>query len=151
RPQGSSTSPITRRLDVWANPSEGLRACRVYDESGQLVAGEWTGAGGEHSIYRKGTAALERSGETGLLSIIESGEVWRIALSAKDFLTLIGDPQAGSVEQRDNSYVVNYAFGQSATVASASLVLGKSRLDPLEETLVVRRAGALTQYRLVVT
>jgi DNA-directed RNA polymerase specialized sigma24 family protein len=138
---------IRRQLDIWTNPAAGLKGCRVYDDNGLLLAGEWVNSAGVHSIYRRDTSTqLQDSGETDLSAVIDSGEIWRIGLSARDFLSLAGQAGTGTVVQGTDSYTINYVFGDSK-LARASLVLNKSGLRAFEETLVVRRPQGLIQYR----
>jgi len=144
---------IRRHLDIWTNPGAGLKGCRVYDDNGLLLAGEWVNSAGVHSIYRRDRSTpLQDSGETDLSAIMESGEIWdsgeiwRIGLSAKAFLSLAGQAGAGTVVQGSDSYTINYVFGDSK-LARASLVLNKTGLQAFEETLVVRRPQGIVQYR----
>jgi DNA-directed RNA polymerase specialized sigma24 family protein len=140
---------VTRRqLDVWASPVAGLKGCRVYDDNGLLIAGEWVSSTGVHSVYRRDTSTpLQDNTDVQLGAIIESGEVWRIGLSAKDFLLLVGQPEVGLVVQGTDSYTINYEFGESSRLVRASLVLNKSGLQAFEETLVIRRPQGIIQYR----
>jgi DNA-directed RNA polymerase specialized sigma24 family protein len=150
---------VTRRqLDVWASPAAGLKGCRVYDENGLLIAGEWVNSTGAHSVYRRDTSTpLQDDGDVQLARIIESGELWRIGLSVKDFLGLVGRSHAGSVIQGPSSYTINYDFGQASSgqvfseqapmLVRASLALNKAGLQAFEETLVLRRPQGLIQYR----
>src|SRR5262249_21886385 len=140
---------VTRRqLDVWASPASGLKGCRVYDDNGLLIAGEWVSSSGAHSIYRRDTSTpLQDDSNSQLATIIESGEIWRIGISPGDFLLLVGRPEAGSVVQEKDHYVISYEFGEFSRLARASILLNKTGLRAFEETLVVRRPQGLIQYR----
>jgi DNA-directed RNA polymerase specialized sigma24 family protein len=139
---------VTRhQLDIWTNPAAGLKGCRVYDDNGLLLAGEWVNSEGVHSIYRRDTSApLQDSSETDVAAVIESGEIWRIGLSARAFLSLAAQAGSGTVVQGPDSYTISYDFGDSK-LARASLVLNKTGLRAFEETLVVRRPQGMIQYR----
>jgi RNA polymerase sigma factor (sigma-70 family) len=152
---GSVVLTARHQLDIWANPRSRSSACRVYDENGQLIAGEWVNSDGQHSVYRRGAAgSFQTQPDITVASFVDSGDIWRVGLSAKAFQALVDHPGArsgeagsGSVEQRDGSFTVHYDLGKAGKLAQASLVLNKPALRPLEQILVIRRTDGLVEYR----
>ncbi len=160
---GSSSDVIARRkIEIWRSGEKGITARRLYDDRGQLIAGDWRRADGVQTIYHHGTrpqlqlAPEKRSGQTA----ISFENVWQIDMAARDFSSLIGNPERAKVEERGNTYVISSESVKSAdssdasvvdSIISASLVLNRVNLHPIEQTLVIRQGNEAREYHFVET
>jgi RNA polymerase sigma factor (sigma-70 family) len=130
------------RIEVWHSGAQGVRARRLYDQKGRLIAGEWSGADGSRKVYRrKGTD------ETRNL------EAWRLELSAKGFSALIEQVNVATVEESAQTYVIRYRpAGQhpilsSAELTNASITLSKHDLHTVEQTLLIQQLNETREFR----
>ncbi|MDQ3917885.1 MAG: hypothetical protein M3348_05360, partial [Acidobacteriota bacterium] len=140
-----------RRIEVWRSAAHAVTARRLYDEQGRLVAGEWSGADGTRTVYRRGTRPEKRSAGPRDADFLPSPEeVWTLEPSAKVFEALVGRADATSVEERADSYLINYRgapLTSSGRVVSASLMIDRAGLRPTQLSLVVRVEGEAREYR----
>jgi RNA polymerase sigma factor (sigma-70 family) len=160
-----------RKIDLWRSPEKGLEARRVFDEKGRLLAGMWKRADGSTTIYRSNSApeslppiavepgngqpgdgrpgwqygaeARQREGRS-----IAADELWRLDLSAAEFLLLIGDAKEASADQRQADYMISYSGSVTSMpgLMKASLILGRDDLHATEQDLQVDRGGELFDY-----
>jgi RNA polymerase sigma factor (sigma-70 family) len=163
---GSSPQLIaTRKIEVWRSAEKGITARRLYDERGQLIAGDWRRADGVQTIYHHGVrpqlqlSPEKRSGQ----SPINFENVWQLDIAAKDFSSLIGNTERARVEERANSYVISAEFAKSVdasdssvssvvnSLLTATLVLNRADLRAIEQTLVIRQGNETREYRFVET
>jgi hypothetical protein len=144
-----------RRIEVWQSAAHGVRLRRIYDEQNNLVAGEWTKTGDNTStLYRRGMEPQQRtSPDVAARAILETGELWRLDSSAKDFNTLVGRAEAIAVEEREDAYVLSYrndsANGIAGKLVRATLKLNKTDLRATEQTLTIQRDGEVREYRFI--
>ncbi len=150
-----SNSAVRHRVEIWQSQSRGLKLRRLYDEQNRLVAGEWAKQDGTDTVYRRGVAPQPRTAaEVAVPAIIENGEVWRLDASAATFNLLVEHPEAITVDERSNTYVLNYensAANGSNGLLSATLTLTRADLHAIEERLIVARNGDRREYRFTET
>jgi RNA polymerase sigma factor (sigma-70 family) len=142
------------RIEVWQSARLGVRLRRIYDEQNTLVAGEWTKTDGTSTLYRRGTEPQARtSPDVAPGAILETGELWRLDASARDFNALVGPTQAITVEERSNAFVLSYRgdslSGTAGKLLRATLTLNKTDLRAIEQTLTVEREGEAREFRFV--
>ncbi|HYM00864.1 MAG TPA: hypothetical protein VEZ90_18045, partial [Blastocatellia bacterium] len=151
RPVSGSLPASTRVLDIWSNSQKGQAACRLYDDKGQLVAGEWTDSSGSQLICKRGEPSIrENPSDVTIDSLIASGSIWRIGLSAGDFINLIKHGPAAKLTNANGRYfIVCDLDGAAGGLLKATLVLNKATLHAIEQTLVVRSQTGTMEYRFV--
>lgn len=146
-----SNPPLRHRVEIWQNAARGLKLRRLYDEQNHLVAGEWAKQDGTNMLYRRGAEPQPRTApEAAVQAIIENGELWRLDASAATFNMLVEHPEAITVDERSNAYVLNYensAANSSNGLLSASLTLTRADLHAIEQRMIVARNGDRREYR----
>jgi len=168
-----------RRIDVWQNAEKGITARRLYDERNQLIAGDWRRSDGVQTLYHHGSQPqLQIRNPKSEIRNFE--EVWQLSPSASEFSSLIANQQQPLVQETAKTYVVTYdaaAESQSnlnddnngstrseaagapssnptappATIVRASLVLNRSDLRAIDETLLLREGNETREYRFTET
>ncbi|MET0624130.1 MAG: hypothetical protein ABW250_14190, partial [Pyrinomonadaceae bacterium] len=144
---------VTRqRVETWQGGASHIRLRRLYDERGQLVAGEWTKSDGTVAVYRRGrppTSADSASNTVGAVALLEAGDAWRVEPSAVTFSAL-GAGEELKVEDKLNAYVIGRGGASGGEgLRGASLWLNKSDLRAFRMTLVVGRGGEAFEYRFI--
>lgn len=147
-----------RRIETWRDPGRDLSARRVYDEKGQLIAGEWathskTKGAASRTIYHRGDVPRVEPSARNPQTEFRNLEFWQLEPSAKDFAELIGHAETAHVSEDSSVYVISYA-GQQAIdgmLVQATLTIRKSDLYAVEQTLVAQRGTETRQYRFVET
>jgi RNA polymerase sigma factor (sigma-70 family) len=138
-----------RTIDVWHSPANELTVSRVFDEQGSLIAGEWVRPNGTSALYQHGSSPQERAAPSTVAgALIETGELWRLGLSAKDFSALVG---AGMMTVREESgaYLLEYNNTQgagSSSLVAATLTLRKGDLRAIHQRVVVDHNGERREY-----
>ncbi|MGH8700134.1 MAG: hypothetical protein ACREVR_03015 [Burkholderiales bacterium] len=147
-----------RRIEVWQSAAATIKAQRLYDEKGYLIAGEWTRAGGARAVYQRGAGPrLHPAPEPRPALSFES--TWQRGPSAKEFTALVGRPEQARVEERPAVYVISYRVDQQADheaqglrgLLQVTLVLSRADLRAVEQTLLVEQAGETREFRFVET
>ena len=156
---GSSSGALisSRKIEIWRSTEKGVTARRLYDDRGQLIAGDWRRADGVQTIYHHSRrpqlqlAPEKRSGQPA----INFENVWQLDIAAKDFSSLIGSSERASVEERDSVYVISAKSADSASgvdnLVAATLVLNRNDLHPIEQTLIIRQGDEIREYKLTET
>lgn len=129
-----------RQIQVWRSAGEGLTVRRLYDERGQLMAGEWRSADGSRAVYLSPQARAD--GRDANDASWKVDDVWRLGLSARDFTVLIGRDANARVEEKGDSYLLIYEGGAERAVRGlvrATLVLNRRNLRATEQSLTVRQ------------
>ncbi|HKC66515.1 MAG TPA: hypothetical protein VKB86_22920, partial [Pyrinomonadaceae bacterium] len=144
------------RIEIWQSAKVGIKLRRIYDDENSLVAGEWTKQeDGASTVYHRGMEPQARTSPyLAAGAILETGELWRLDLSAKDFNMLIGRAEAVAVEEGQNTYVLSYqnnGASGSSKLLRATLTLNKTDLHAVEQTLTVERDGEAREYRFIET
>jgi RNA polymerase sigma factor (sigma-70 family) len=141
------------RLEVWRSAAQGIRLRRVYDDQGALIAGEWTKADGTSTVYHRGAEPQARtSPEIAGKAILQTNEFWRLDASARDFKLLAGGPDAITVEETSDTFVLSYRsdpVSDSNSLLGATLILNRADLHAIEQTLTVLRDGEAHAYRFI--
>lgn len=140
------------RVEIWQSAEKGIAARRLYDDNGTLVAGAWKRSDGVQTVYHHGTPPQLQI-RNAQSAIRNFGDVWQIDPSAADFSALIENIKNASVQERDSTYMVNGGsdLRGSNGLIKASLVLGRSDLHAIEQTLVVRLGDEVREFTFVET
>jgi RNA polymerase sigma factor (sigma-70 family) len=156
RPNGGDL--ISRhRIEIWQSAAHGIRLRRIYDEQNSLVAGEWTKADGTAStVYSRAREPQARTAPYAAAgAILETGELWRLDATARDFNALVGRADKIAIEERANTYILDYRSDSRDDtrdrLLSATLTLNKSDFHAIEQTLVVRRNNEEREYKFIET
>lgn len=130
-----------RQIRVWRSAGTGLTVRRLYDEHGQLMAGEWRSADGSRAVYLSPQARADSTRDADDVSL-KVDDVWRLGLSARDFTVLIGREANATVEEKGDSYLLTYEGGAETAVRGlvrATLILNRRHLRATEQSLTVRQ------------
>lgn len=162
-----------RRLEILQQGTGGLNICRVYDENGRLLAGEWRHWGIIYENRNKGRSApTQRRAPLKdshlALSVEPSAELkarlddihpelgyrlWQLEPSAKSFLQLIRrtDLAKVKVEERPDAWIIRYVASPPPIrgLLQATLVLNRKDLRAREERLVLKQDDTAREYLLV--
>jgi RNA polymerase sigma factor (sigma-70 family) len=151
--KGTGNVIARQRIETWQSAARGIKLRRIYDEDNQLIAGEWSKTDGTSIVYRRGMKPQARtSPDVAARAILDTGELWRLDASARDFEALIGGVEMIAVEERPDAYVLTY---QSAVLTGggklmrATLTLSKTDLHAIEQTLMVQGDGEAREFRFV--
>jgi DNA-directed RNA polymerase specialized sigma24 family protein len=125
-----------RRVEIWQNSGKRLEVRRLYDENSRLIASEWKTTNGDkiegRKLYRRASKSqVENPSE------IESKNLWRLDLSAKEFVAFAGNPGGGIVEEAPGAYVVSYQ-NPSAGLARASLTIDRRSNRAIGQQFIFR-------------
>jgi RNA polymerase sigma factor (sigma-70 family) len=156
---GAEPPVIRRRVEVWQTGSNGASARRAYDERSRLVAGEWRKPDGERLVYDRGVKPKVQPAprQPGSAISLAFDDIWLIDPSARNFTELIGRPSDLHIVERPDAYYLNYESPRPEThpaaplLIRASLVLNRSDLHAVRQTLVVRQSSDEREYRFVET
>jgi RNA polymerase sigma factor (sigma-70 family) len=130
------------RIEVWHSGARSVRARRLYDQKGRLVAGEWSGADGSRKVYQQKGADKTHS-----------LWAWRLELSAKEFSALIKRGDAATLEETARTYVITcqpatrHSILPSAELTKVSITLSKHDLHTIEQTLLIQQANEMREFR----
>jgi RNA polymerase sigma factor (sigma-70 family) len=140
---------ITRRIEIWQSGEKGITARRLYDEKGQLVAGDWRRADGVQTLYHHGAPSRLQLGNP-QLAVRSFDDAWQLSVSAKEFTTLIGST-AAHLEERPASYAISYAGETSNTpgLVRAVIILSKNDLRAIEQTLTIQQGSEQREFHFV--
>jgi RNA polymerase sigma factor (sigma-70 family) len=141
-----------RRIETWQSAAQGIRLRRIYDEQNNLVAGEWSKADGTSTLYRRGLSPQVRTAPyVAPRAILETGELWRLDVSAGDFNALVAGPEPIAVEETSNAYVLSYQndAGAGNRLLRATLTLNQTDLHAIEQTLTLQRDGEVREFKFV--
>jgi hypothetical protein len=130
------------RVDVWHSGARGITARREYDDSGKLVAGEWSERDGSSAIYEQG-ARTEIGTSGGVVpKVLDSpDDLWEYDLSAKVFEDLAGAGAQAQVVKQGNNYIVHYEAKDGSgdnRLLSAALTVRKDDLRAVALEVTVR-------------
>jgi RNA polymerase sigma factor (sigma-70 family) len=166
RRQGDNQIIARQRIEIWQSGANGLTARRLYNDRGELLAGEWTRRSDSvRTLYHHG-ARPELQLRDLQLAIRNFDEVWLVDLTTQDFAAIAVSPQSIQVQNTADTYVINYAAinnvsassgttpiykGQPPSLIRATLVLNRTDLHPIEQTLVIRQGNETREFRLIET
>lgn len=162
RGSGSETV-IRRRIDIWQSREKGLTVRRVYDDSGRLLAGEWSRLDGPSTVYRRQVQGASTESFEDEQPLLRGRDAWQIAPSAADFTSIAGQDVKLRVEESAAAYVISFQGDSAAVLASrhsqninklavtsAVLTIGKQDLHPTGLVIQAKSvipAGEFIEYR----
>src|ERR1051325_5370003 len=125
--EGDSQVLARQKVEIWQSPTKGLTARRLYNDQGQLLAGEWTRSDNVSTIYHHGVRPqIQLRNEQSAVHSFD--DVWLIDLTAKDFTTLVGAAKGGSdggqlnqtaqVQETADTYLITYSPSKEVRVGS---------------------------------
>jgi len=141
-----------KRIDIWRNLAQGVKARRVYDEKNRLVAGQWTRADSSRLVYRQGGKLQAAQSQDGAGTALTFDAIWQLEPMAKDFAALTGGADRARVEEQANTYAISYEseIGRAKEgLQKAILVLNRDDLHTIEQTLVIREGDEAREFRFV--
>lgn len=150
------------KVEIWHSAERGITARRLYDERGQLVAGDWRRADGVQTLYHHGAKpqlqlAPEKRDAIG--SMVTFDNAWQLSLSAKEFNLLIVNASNAQVEERPNAYVISADVSPpsggdraaSSVVEKAAITLNRTDLRAIEQRLIVRQGYETREFKFTET
>ena len=141
------------KIEIWENRSGGVAAQRLYDQSNKLIGGTWQSSDGARVVYHHGSKPQSQVAvSTPEDLLLNLDDIWQLQPSTQSFAVLIEQPVFAEVEERSATYVLRYEKGRTigaSQLLKATLTLSKSDLHPIEQTLLVLRAGTLREFRFV--
>jgi RNA polymerase sigma factor (sigma-70 family) len=146
--EAGGTVRSRRQIQVWRSAGTGLTVRRLYDEHGQLMAGEWRSADGSRAVYLSSQARADRPRDANGASW-KVDDVWRLGLSARDFTVLVGRDANAGVEEKGDSYLLTYEGGAETAMQGlvrATLVLNRRHLRATEQSLTVGQGESERQF-----
>jgi RNA polymerase sigma factor (sigma-70 family) len=142
-----------QKIEIWQKSSQSTR--RLYDESNRLIAGTWDTGNGPLTVYHHGAKLqTQPATERPDYLLINLENIWQLEISAKGFMTLIADTEEAHVEESPTSYILRYdkeAQIGASRLLKATLILSRSNLHAIEQTLLIERGGEVSEYRFVET
>ncbi len=132
RLSSSASSPTGKliarhRIEVWQSAEKGITARRLYNEKGQLIAGDWRRSDGVQTLYQHGKPPQLQTPNPP--SAIGNRELWQLSPSAKEFTSLIGDTATTRVEERSDTYIISAESAKSVD-SSARVSTGSGPGSP---------------------
>ena len=139
---------LRRRVEVWQSAERGITARRLYDDRGALLAGDWRRSDGVQTLYHHGTRPqLQiRNPQSAILNF---DDVWQLEPSAKGFSQLIGNPAVAHVEELSSTYLISYLDNGSNGLRKATLVLSRTDLHAVEQTVTLQRGNEVREFRFL--
>jgi RNA polymerase sigma factor (sigma-70 family) len=143
---------ITRnRIEIWQSADRGIMVRRLYNEKGNLIAGDWRRADGVQTLYQHGREPRIQLApgkrETAPLSF---EEVWQLSPSAEDFSRLVGGAYI-KVDEGPTAIRLLYerptGTFKGQRLVNASLTLNRSDLHATGQTLLVQTGTELREFR----
>jgi len=138
-----------RKIEVWQSAERGITARRLYDERGQLIAGDWRRSDGVQTLYHHGTQPqLQiRNPESAIRSF---DNAWQLSPSAKEFALLIAESES-KIQQTPAGYVISYERHGTTNdgLVQATLTLSRADLHATEQTLLIQQGTELREYSFV--
>jgi RNA polymerase sigma factor (sigma-70 family) len=158
RRRGSGEIVSKNRIEIWRDDAKGVAVRRVYDSSGQLIAGVLAEGKTETNeralrrIYRKGNGQSIESGAPDPSRAIRATELWQLQPSVREYRALLHHPQAARVSETADSYLISYDaydVGRSRDgLLQATLTLRKSDLHPTGQAFVISDGRETYDYRM---
>ncbi|HKZ77308.1 MAG TPA: sigma-70 family RNA polymerase sigma factor [Pyrinomonadaceae bacterium] len=142
-----------RKIEVWHSAEKGITARRLYDERGQLIAGDWRRADGVQTLYHHGVQPkLQLPPNKALSPALNFENVWLLSPSATEFSSLILDAAAAQLQETGASYLILYESDSRTNgngLVRATLVLSRADLHPTEQTVVVQQGNEVREFRFI--
>ncbi|HKR61484.1 MAG TPA: sigma-70 family RNA polymerase sigma factor [Pyrinomonadaceae bacterium] len=140
-----------RKIEVWQSAARGISARRLYNEQGQLIAGDWRRLDGVQTLYQHGLRPkLQLSPDKRAISAAGLGfdNVWQLSPSAKEFTSLVGRVDLAQIEEQPEFFVISYAKAaiDSPGLIKATIVLSRPELHAVRQSLTVQQGNEVRQY-----
>jgi hypothetical protein len=138
-----------QRVEVWQHRGRGLTARRLYNDAGQIAAGEWARPDGTRTIYRAGERPTVEAA-TRTPAALSTVDIWRREPSADDFIGLAASLDEVTVNSRQSDYLLAYRPKLPAAngLIEATLAVGKSNRRATAQTLLFREEGRIREFTL---
>lgn len=139
------------RIEIWQSSDRGIMARRLFDDKGNLIAGDWRRADGVQTLYQHGREPRIQlvPGKREALAL-KVDEVWQMSPSAQEFSRLVGSAEV-RIEEGPTAIrlVYEHPAGTSSgqRIVNASLTLNRSDLHPTAQTLVVQDGTERREFR----
>jgi RNA polymerase sigma factor (sigma-70 family) len=141
----------SRKIEEWHSGENGITARRLYNEKGALIAGDWRRRDGAQTLYSHGqNPRLRLAPEKRAGLSLAFADVWQLEPSATEFTQLIKDSEKVKVEELASTYSLSYSSDGAEGLKGlikATLVLSRSDLHAIEETLLLRQGEETREYR----
>jgi RNA polymerase sigma factor (sigma-70 family) len=141
------------KVEFWQG-SGGRSAIRRYDAAGVLLSLNLTATARQTVLYRPGAAPIVASGTEldEARRAIESGDVSRLAPSARAFEAIVGGLPEGSVERTGSACTIEYRARRGPAdygLIRASLQLTRDGLRPTAQVFVIALPSGPREYRFI--
>jgi DNA-directed RNA polymerase specialized sigma24 family protein len=134
------------KIDTLKGRSPDRSATRLFNHSGTLLRGHWRNSKGRQSSYPlRNTQKGQGSEPRGLWS-----DAWTLVPDATTFAAFTSGHGTLSAKEKEDSYELTYhaqAPPHGDSLLSATLVIARDRLTPIEETLQLRQDNSNREYR----
>ncbi len=144
-----------KRIEVWQNVDKGVVVRRLFNDQGELVAGDWRRADGVQTLYQHGVDPRIQLSPSKRDSLpLEFDQLWQLSTSAREFSKLASNENVRVEESPDTfklSYETQSSNASDQPIINASLTLSRSNLRVLGQTLLVRHGNHVRSFRFVET
>ena len=162
RRRGSGEIVNKNRIEIWRDDAKSVAVRRVYDSTGQLIAGVLAetkdgGADGRplhgiNRIYRRGGGQRIEPAAPEPARAIRAAELWQLQPSVREYRALLHHPQAVRLSETADSYVISYDVHDAEQsiegLLHTTLTLRKSDLHPTAQTFAINDGRETYDYRL---
>jgi len=138
----------SQMVDSWKSLKPRRSALRLLDGEGKTVAGRWRDPSGKTTTFAKGRGL--RSDDMASATIFDRDNSWAMVPGKETFSELEAGSDEPIVRSVDGGYEVHYRRSKNegaAEVLEASLVLDRSTLQPIAETMTVGSDRGVREYR----
>lgn len=147
----TGTVLTTSRIEVWQSADRGVLVRRLYNERGELLAGDWRRADGVQTLYQHGVdPRIQLVPEKRDSLPLNFDQIWQLSLSAKEFKQ-IANTQNLRVEETPQTVKLVYDNGPGKQLVKASLTLDRAKLNVIGQTLLVQQGNELREFRFLET
>ncbi len=137
---------------MWHSAERGITARRIYDEENRLVAGDWRRRDGVETLYAHGSRPqIQPPPDKRAAITLNFSNAWQQDLTARDFSALVKSTAALKVEESGNNYVLTYRLDGADGLRRATLVLSRTDLHGIEQTLVVSQGNEERSFHYLET
>ncbi len=141
------------RIEIWQSAAQGIKLRRLYDDQGTLIAGELIRSDDTSTVYHRGASPQARtSPEIAARAILQTKELWRLDASARNFNHLVAGPEAITVEETSDTFVLSYRSDPASNsngLLGATLTLNRTDLHAIEQSLTVLRDGEAHAFKFI--
>lgn len=147
----STKSVLSRyRVESWHSAQKGMTVKRLYNEAGQLVAGNWLWSDQTETIYQVRERPRLRPSQSATLTPKDLDTVWTMDISTTPYLaTATQDDREFTLAEDPTTYTINYERNNSTdeiSLVKASLTLRKTDLHPINQTVILTAGGVTHEY-----